>query len=214
MKFLDYINTRLPGLMELELENFYTRALFVMKKTDNKGAKKKYALISEDGRIKVRGFETIRRDWSQIAREVQKEVLNFVLRDNSPDKAFDYVRNIIDEVKHKKIDKEKMIIQTQLKKNIENYDLVSPHVTVAKRMKEQGLYVVPGSIINYIVGPGKGRIKDRAFLPNEIEDYDPDYYINNQIIPAVDKIFDALGYNLEELLKSKEQSSLHSFFKK
>ena len=51
-------------------------------------------------------------------------------------------------------------------------------------------------------------------LPNETEDYDADYYINNQIIPAVDKIFDALGYNVEELLKEKQQSDLQDFFRK
>ncbi len=214
LEFLDRINDKLPGLMELELENFYTRAIFVMKKSEMAGAKKKYALISEDGKIKVRGFETIRRDWSQIAREVQKEVLNLLLRENSPEKALTYVREIINDIKNKKIDKEKMIIQTQLKKNIENYDLVSPHVTVARKMKELGIHVVPGSIISYIVVSGKGRIRDRAMLPNETDDYDADYYINNQIIPAVDKIFDALGYNVEELLKEKQQSDLQDFFKK
>lgn len=211
--FLDKVNEKLPGLMELELENFYTRAIFVMKKSELTGAKKKYALISEDGRIKVRGFESIRRDWSQIAREVQKDVLTLILRENLPEKAFDYVKQIINDIKNKKIDKEKMIIKTQLKKNIEHYDLVSPHVIVAKKMKDLGIHVVPGSIINYIVIPGKGRIKDRSVLPNETDDYDPDYYINNQIIPAVDKIFDALGYNVEELLKDKEQSGLHEFFR-
>ena len=214
LDFLDYINTKLPGLMELELENFYTRALFVMKKSESTGAKKKYALISEDGKIKVRGFETIRRDWSAIAREVQRGVINFLLRDNSPEKAFEYVKKIIHEIKNKSIDKDKMIIQTQLKKNIENYDLVGPHVIVAKKMKELGQNVVPGSVISYIVIPGKGKISDRAMIPSETDDYDPEYYINNQIIPAVDKIFEALGYNVEELLKDKEQSNLNSFFKK
>ncbi|MBI2670655.1 hypothetical protein HYX18_01590 [Candidatus Woesearchaeota archaeon] len=213
LKFLEEVNRKLPGFMELELENFYIRGIFVMKKNEATGAKKKYALISEDGRIKVRGFETIRRDWSSIAREVQREVLNFLLKENSPEKAFDYVKKVITGIRNKIVDKEKMIIQTQLKKNIEHYDLLSPHVTVAKKMKEMGYYVVPGAIINYIVAPGKGRIMDRAMLPNETEDYDAEYYINNQIIPAVDRIFDALGYNIEELLKGKEQSSLKSFFK-
>ncbi|MEK6973799.1 MAG: DNA-directed DNA polymerase [Nanoarchaeota archaeon] len=214
LTFLEKINDKLPGLMELELENFYVRGIFVMKKSEATGAKKKYALISEDGRIKVRGFETIRRDWSPIAREVQREVLSIILKDNSPEKAFEYVKQTITDIRNKKIEKEKMIIQTQLKKNIENYDLQSPHVSVAKRMKELGHYVVPGSIINYIVTPGKGRIKDRSMLPDEAEDYDSEYYTNNQIIPVVDKIFDALGYNVEELLKDKEQSNLKSFFKK
>lgn len=214
LELLEQINNKLSGLMELELENFYTRGIFVMKKNEAVGAKKKYALISEDGRIKVRGFETIRRDWSGIARQVQKEVLNYLLRDNSPEKAFQYVKNTINDIKNNKIEKSLMIIQTQLKKNIESYDLIGPHVIVAKHMKELGLYVAPGVIINYIVAPGKGKISDRSFLPEETQEYDPNYYINNQIIPSVERIFDALGYNVEELLKDKEQSSLDKYFKK
>ena len=49
---------------------------------------------------------------------------------------------------------------------------------------------------------------------NKLIPNDPEYYINNQIIPSVDKIFEALGYNINDLLKLKEQSELQTFFKK
>ena len=97
-----------------------------------------------------------------------------------------------------------MVITTQLTKSIESYDLVGPHVVVAKKMQEKGIFVGPGSIIKYIVAEGSGRIRDKAFLPEECRDYDSEYYINNQVIPSVERIFDALGYSEEELIKSKD----------
>jgi DNA polymerase elongation subunit (family B) len=214
LKFLEEENRELPSLIELELENFYKRGIFVMKKGETGGAKKKYALISEDGKIKVRGFETIRRDWSLLAKETQKKVLDIILKKNDKEKALKYVKEIVEKVKEKKIEKEKMIITTQLVKGIDSYDLVGPHVVVARKMKEKGIFVGPGSIIKYIVAEGKGRIRDKAVLPEECQNYDSEYYINNQVIPAVERIFDALGYSEEELVKEKEQSSLHGFMKK
>ncbi|MCL5100918.1 MAG: DNA polymerase, partial [Candidatus Marsarchaeota archaeon] len=72
LTFLKSFNSTLPESMELELEDFYTSGVFVGKKSDGSGAKKKYALLSETGRIKIRGFELVRRDWSNIARETQR----------------------------------------------------------------------------------------------------------------------------------------------
>ncbi|MFA4983055.1 MAG: DNA-directed DNA polymerase, partial [Candidatus Micrarchaeia archaeon] len=77
--FMKKINSSLPGDMELELEGFYPRGVFVTKKNaEGAGAKKKYALIGEDGRIKIRGFELVRRDWSSVAKVTQRKVLEAI----------------------------------------------------------------------------------------------------------------------------------------
>ncbi|MBA3064755.1 hypothetical protein FP803_04935 [Candidatus Woesearchaeota archaeon] len=83
-KFVESINANLPGLMEIEYEGFYPRGIFVSAKEGAYGAKKKYALLSEDNHIIIKGFETIRRNWSFIAKETQKEVLNIILKDGDP----------------------------------------------------------------------------------------------------------------------------------
>ena len=38
----------------------------VTKEQEILGAKKKYALIDEQDKIKIRGFETVRRDWCDL----------------------------------------------------------------------------------------------------------------------------------------------------
>jgi DNA polymerase elongation subunit (family B) len=212
INFLKKINTELPSLMELELEGFYPRGIFVAKKTKEAyGAKKKYALIDQKGKIKIRGFETVRRDWSPIARETQKKVLEIILKENSPIKALNYVKEIINKLKEKEIPLNKLIIQTQLIKEIHEYEQIAPHVAIAKKLMEKQ-NIRKGSHISYIITEGKGLIREKAKIPEECQEkeYDPEYYINNQIIPVVEKIFEVLGYKKEDLIE-KGQKKLNGF---
>ena len=68
---LEKINSRLPEAMELEFEGFYPRGIFITKK--------RYALIDEFSRLIVKGLETRRRDWANIAKETQNDVLMAIL---------------------------------------------------------------------------------------------------------------------------------------
>ena len=81
--FLEKLNSHLPGVMELELEGFFKRGLWVTKREGTIGAKKKYALLGKDGKLKIRGFETVRRDWCPLARETQNKIIRLVLNDGN-----------------------------------------------------------------------------------------------------------------------------------
>jgi DNA polymerase I len=212
--FVDQINASLPGLMELEFEGFYPSGLFVSAKVGPFGAKKKYALLDEKGNVRIKGFETIRRNWSFIAKEVQEEVLRIVLQERDSEKALKYVKKVIQDLREKKIPNDKVVIYTQLQKDVSDYAAVGPHVAIARRLKERGEDVGPGYMIKFIVGSGSGIIRDRAKMVDEIKegDYDADYYIEHQIVPSVERIFNVLGYTKEDLTASKEQSKLSGFF--
>ena len=109
---------------------------------------------------------------------------------------------------------EDVTIFTQLQKPIEDYESIGPHVAAAKRLKEKGFEVRPGTLIQYVICTEGEKIRDKARLPDECKqgDYDADYYVNNQIIPAVEKIFEVLGYSKEELQASVDQKKLDRFF--
>ena len=102
--------------MELGYEGFYPTGIFVSAKIGPFGAKKKYALLSEAGTLKIKGFETIRRNWSLIAKDVQEKVLEIVLKENDTGKALEYVKNVVSDLKNKKIMLSKVIIHTKLQK--------------------------------------------------------------------------------------------------
>jgi DNA polymerase I len=214
-QFVADINKSMPEDMELEVDEYYPAALFVSTKSDGGGAKKRYALLTKDNEIKIKGFESVRRNISPIAKEVQQKVLSLILIEKNPKKALIYLKEVLDKLRKSKIPLEKLTITTSLQKSVVDYTAMAPHVAVAKRLMEQGYEVGQGTVIQFVIAKGKGKINERAKLLTEISegDYDPEYYINNQVIPAVDRIFEALGYSLEQLLAEKSQSNLQTFFK-
>ncbi len=212
IEFMNEVNKALPEKMELELEGFYVRGVFVSKKSEEKGAKKKYALLGEDGRIKIRGFELVRRDWSEIAKETQKRVLEIILKEGSKEKAAKVVRETIKALKEGKIELEKLAIKTQLKKEPEKYEVKSPELEAALKLREKGLQVGKGAIISYVIGRRGTSISEKATPLELAQDYDADYYINNQILPAVMKIMKELGYDEYTLIHGGKQQSLEEFF--
>ena len=212
IKFRDKVNDFLPGLIELEYEGHYNKALFVPTK-DGTGAKKKYALMDSRKHITVKGFEFIRRNIPKIAREVQFEIIRLILRDEK-DKIKDFLDKMINRVEDHKIPKDKLIISTQLSKKIEDYEMIMPHVAVAKRMIEQGQDVSEGDIIDYVICKGEGKLKDKARVPTECDssEYDAEYYINNQIIPAVDGLLSLVNMDPARFnYDGKDQEKLDKF---
>ncbi len=213
LSFGEHVNRSLPGLMELEFEGLYISGIFVSTRANEGGAKKKYALLDEKGNIKIRGFETVRRNFSFIAKEVQKEVLNILLREGNTPKATTYVRSIVDQLRKNIIPLEKVVIHTQLQKSIEAYENVGPHVAAAMRMREHGEKPRAGTIIKFIVAKGEGKIRDKVRLINETQqqDYDGEYYINNQVLPSIERIFAVLGVSADMLQNKAEQKTLSNF---
>ena len=137
LEFLKKLNSELPGIMELELDGFFERGLWVTTRAGTTGAKKKYALVDKQGKLKIRGFETVRRDWCPLAREVQNKIIRQILKQGNEKKSLEYVKKIITKIKQREIDKDDLIIRTQLKKPISEYLSISPHVIAAKKMQEQ-----------------------------------------------------------------------------
>ncbi|MCX6776846.1 MAG: DNA-directed DNA polymerase [Candidatus Micrarchaeota archaeon] len=208
LEFVAEINSKLPEKMELELEGFYTRGMFVSKKAEAKGAKKKYAMIGEDGRIKIRGFELVRRDWAGVAKEVQKQVLEAILKEGSKDKAVKIVMDKIDELKAGKTPLSELVIYTQLKKGVDKYEINSPELAAAKKAMEAGVPMEEGSLVGFVITRTGNSISDKAMPADMAKDYDAGYYIDHQVIPAVLKILKELGVKKEDLLFGGKQLSL------
>ncbi|NQU78325.1 ribonuclease H-like domain-containing protein [Candidatus Woesearchaeota archaeon] len=214
LNFCDEINAKLPGMMELEYEGTYPRALFVAVKESGVGAKKKYALIDQKGQLVIKGFETVRRNVSPIAKATQEKVLRIVLQDNNPKKAFEFVRDVVTRLKEKRVGTEDLTIPTRLTRSIDSYESIGPHVAAAKRLKERGVEIYPGMIVRYVVTSNGQKIRDKVRLPEEVRkgEYDSDYYINNQVLPAVEKILEVFNYSSDDISKGKKQSKLGQYF--
>lgn len=214
IELLKKLNKELPGVMHLELEDFFKRGLWVTTRGGTTGAKKKYAMINEENKVKIRGFETVRRDWCRLARIVQSHIIKQILKDGNEKKSLTYVKKIIKELKQRKIKKDELIIKSQLKKPLSEYIATTPHVIAAKKMLEQKIPLNQGELIQYYIAQTKTKsklVRDKVMLPQEKGEYDIDYYLNRQILPAVENIFSVLNINIKEIIEGKRQMSLSDF---
>jgi DNA polymerase elongation subunit (family B) len=210
-QFLKKLNSTLPGIMELELEDFYKRGIWVTKRTGEFGAKKKYALITYEDKLKIRGFETVRRDWCALARETQNKVLKMILEEGNEKRALEYLKTIVKEVKERKIELKKMTVRTQLKKPLSEYKAITPHVIAARKMQEREIPIDPGSLIEYYIAETEDKkklIRDKVKLADEKGEYNIEYYLKNQLLPAVENILQVFNVDVNSLIESKKQKTL------
>ena len=129
--------------------------------------KKRYAGITEDGTIVVRGLEVRRGDWCALAKELQSDVIKIILERREPGAAAELVTSTIKRLRAGKIPLTKLIIYKTLTKKISSYESVQAHVRAAKRAKEYGLAADVGAKVAYLVMKGTGSIGDRSY-PAEI----------------------------------------------
>jgi len=213
--FLKKLNNELPGVMHLELEGFFKRGLWVTTRGKTTGAKKKYALIDEEGIIKIRGFETVRRDWCTLSRNLQNKIIRQILNDGNEKKALEMLKEVIEKIKNREVKKEDLIVRTQLKKPISEYVAISPHVIAAKKMKEREIPVAQGDLIEYYLAETNTKsklVRDKVKLPDETAPYDITYYLEKQILPAVENIFQVFNINLKDMIEGKKQENLSKWF--
>lgn len=193
---------------EIKIDALYKSILFT-------GVKKRYIALNEfDERID-RGFEVRRGDWSTVAREVQSAVLDIILREENPEKAIKYVRNIILDLKNSKIPLDKLVIYKTLTKPIGDYDNLQAHVVAAERAlasPAQIRYSV-NSKIPYVIFYGHGKLSNRAFPYEVIDEFknnefisdgakfkiDVEYYIKKQIKASALRILEIFGYEEDDL---------------
>jgi len=212
--FLKELNESLPGVMRLELEGFFKRGLWVATRGGVVGAKKKYAMLDPKGNLKIRGFETVRRDWCMLARNMQNKVIRQILNDGNEENALEYVKEIIKKLKQRKISKDELIIKTQLKKPLSEYKSISPHVVAARKMKEQKIPIDQGGLIQYYLADTEIKsklVRDKVKLPHEKGEYDIKYYLEHQVLPAVENIFHVFGIEIKEDIEGKKQNKLNAW---
>ena len=212
---LKKLNDELPGVMHIDLEGFFKRGLWVTTRSGETGAKKKYAMIDEDGNLKIRGFETVRRDWCSLARTTQDHILRLILKEGNEKKALEYLKEIIEKLKKRQIEKNEIMIKSSIKKPIEEYKSITPHVVAAKKMQEKGIVFDPFTSVEYYVAKTNTKsklIRDRIKLNGEPGEYDINYYLQNQIIPSVENIFQVFKIDVKEIVDGKKQEKLGKWF--
>jgi len=193
--------------LEIKPDKIYERILFTE-------AKKKYCGLLPDGRLDIVGLEVVRGDWAAVAKNVQERVLEIILKENSPQKAADYVRQYIAEMRKGKVPFRDFVIWKTLTKKVEEYAVRAPHVEAAKMLKQKGWDLTLGDKIGYVITVGSGRLYERVkpYVFASYDELDIEYYITNQVVPAAARILSMFGIKEKDLLAPTRPKTLTDFF--
>lgn len=192
--------------LEAKVDKIFKRVVFTE-------AKKRYAGITDSGVVEVVGLETVRGDWSEIAREAQRNSIEVLLRTGDPRKALEKAREYVRMVKRGAVDIKKLVIWRQITRPLSEYAATQPHIVVAKMMIDEGWKIQPGDKVGYIVAKGSGPLHARVkpYFKVVRDEVDWDYYLEKQVAPACGRVLEAVGINPELILETAGESTLMDF---
>ncbi|OGI12532.1 hypothetical protein A3K64_01345 [Candidatus Micrarchaeota archaeon RBG_16_36_9] len=182
--------------------------------------KKRYAgwSFGKDGdkwsdKMEMKGIETVRRDWCDLTSETSLEVLKIILKEKDIKKASRYVRTVIEKLVKGEIPLEELTIVKGVTKSIDSYDGIQPHVELAKKMmKRDKTKSLVGERLGYVIIKGNQLLSKRAEDPEFVREnklqIDSEYYIYNQLLPPLERIFEVCGVSSSELIEGVKQTNL------
>lgn len=180
----------LQSVLELQFETHYKRFLMPTIRGAEEGSKKRYAglVTRADGSDEMvyKGLETVRTDWSLLARQFQQELYSLIfLRKPYQEYVRDYVRKTL----AGEFD-DRLIYRKRLRRSLDDYQRnVPPHVRAARLADEyndrQGRprQYQSGGWISYVItvaGPEPLEVRSAPI--------DYDHYITRQLQPVADAI--------------------------
>jgi DNA polymerase-2 len=196
----------LESCLEIQFETHFTRFLMPTIRGSDTGSKKRYAgLIRKGGQhatadyeIVFKGLESVRSDWSPLARRFQQDLYRRIFLDQ-PYEA--YIRQTVKDVMEGRFEAE-LVLRRRLRRRLKDYvKNVPPHVQAARRAeamrRQMGLPSLydQGGWIEYIMtvnGP-----EPRQYRQSPV---DYEFYLERQIKPVADSILVFKSTSMEELL--------------
>jgi len=180
----------LQSALELQYETHFTRFLMPTIRGAEEGSKKRYAglVVRADGSEEMvyKGLETVRSDWSPLARQFQQELYQRIFH-RQPHQ--DYVRDYVRRTLNGELD-ELLIYRKRLRRQLDDYERnVPPHVRAARladdyndRLNRPRQYQ-RGGWISYVIsvnGPEPLEVRQAPI--------DYDHYVTRQLQPVADAI--------------------------
>ncbi|MEH6625903.1 MAG: DNA polymerase II [Motiliproteus sp.] len=187
--------------LEIEYETHYQRFLMPTIRGSEKGSKKRYAgLISNSSgekRVVFKGLESVRSDWTPLARQFQQELYRRVFNDEP---YAEYVKATVAALLNGEMD-EQLVYHKRLRQPLDAYvKSQPPHVRAARLQEryrhEQGLPALykQGGRVAYIMtvnGP-----EPLGYLKSTI---DYGHYLDKQLEPVADGVLPFLNDSFAEL---------------
>ncbi|MGB6353774.1 MAG: DNA polymerase II [Steroidobacteraceae bacterium] len=190
---------RVASRLELEFEKLYLRLFLPPARHSARGASKRYAglLDGADGTVEFVGMEVVRRDWTALAKQVQRELYQRLFTDQSVDV---YLKEVVRQVRNGDLDAS-LVYRKNLRKDAEEYTATTPpHVAAARKSAQP-----PGRLISYVMTAAGPEPLDNVRHP-----LDREHYVAKQVKPVAEPVLATLGLDFERVIGDSRQLELLS----
>lgn len=178
----------IDSYLEIEFETHYLKFLMPTIRGSEAGSKKRYAgVIRKKSELQIifKGLETVRSDWTQLAKHFQQGLYQRIFYDQP---YADYVREFSDKLNTGEFDKQ-LVYTKRLRRPLESYTSTQPpQVKAARKMRN------PGRRIQYII-----TLNGPEPLENITAKPDYQHYQDKQLQPVADSILYFLDTSFERL---------------
>jgi DNA polymerase II len=179
--------------LELEFEKVYARFWMPEVRGGARGSTKRYAGLvgSGEGTLELVGLEAVRRDWSEVARRFQRELLTRVFHDRA---VAGFVRAFVDDLRAGRIDGE-LVYRKAIRKPLHAYTKTTPpHVKAARKQAGD-----PARIISYVMTQAGPEVVGETTAPLDYE-----HYVVHQLRPIADAVLHLLDGPLFDEIIGRE----------
>lgn len=186
--------------LELEFETHYQKFLMPTIRNSELGSKKRYAGLLTQGNkssLIFKGLESVRSDWTMLAREFQQQLYQLIFDDKDPKS---YILQTIDKLNNGELDHQ-LVYKKRLRRELSHYvKNVPPQVKAARLADEQNAklgrplqYQNKGSI-SYVITNGGPEPVDYT-----VSQIDYQHYIDKQIEPIADGILPFIDLSFSQI---------------
>ncbi len=195
----------IESCLEMEYETHFNKFFMPTIRGSEKGSKKRYAgLVVDDAgkqQLIYKGLETVRTDWTEMAREFQQELYQRVFN-NQPYE--DYIRSTVNALNAGEFDG-RLVYKKRLRQKLSDYQKnIPPHAQAA--IKAEKNFAEKKAPSRY---KGKGWIEYIVTVngPETLECHTSainyEHYIEKQLTPIADTILAALGSSMESIFQGQ-----------
>jgi DNA polymerase-2 len=191
----------IESCLEMEYETHFHQFFMPTTRGSDQGSKKRYAGLVDDDKgnrkIIYKGLETVRTDWTELAREFQQALYQLIF--DGADAA-DYIEQTLVDLLAGKLDA-KLVYRKRLHKKLAEYQKnIPPHAQAAiKAEAEFKLNQQPSryrdrSWIRYVV-----TVAGAQTLECQNARLDYEHIVERQLTPIADTILNAIGSSMDAI---------------
>ena len=189
---------RTESRLELELEKLYRQLFLPAMRGGSGGARKRYVGLvgeGEDAEVVFTGMEVVRRDWTELAKRVQRELYQRLFASEPVEQ---YLDQVVSNLRTGRLD-DLLVYRKGLRKSLDEYtSSTPPHVAAARKLSRK-----PGRVISYLMTrEGAEPLEERQHA------IDHEHYVQKQIRPVAEPVLAILNLDFDKVIGDDAQLEL------